>query len=461
MHTLADLWTNLRAGLALAFFRPRPLAAFRVGLVQALWLLGLGAGLTLAFDWAQAGVDRTFDVYGLSVEAALLLTTLLAAALAALAAGRAERLTAFIVLQAAAQWPLLLAGALFQVFLERSGRTGDDALAWAGYLVAVAWGLVLSWRVARRAFGTGAGRTLAATALYGALTVSAAWMLPATHTWYAPAPDASDAFAGLDVESLYYAQPALSAAAGARLARGRAGVAELYFIGFAGDATEDVFFKELAYVGGLFERRFGTRGRSLLLVNNPATTRVYPLANGPNLARALRDAGARMNRDEDVLFLYLTSHGSRDHRLSARFPRLALNDLSPQALRAMLDASGIRHRVLVISACYSGGFVDALASPTSLVITAAARDKTSFGCGTGSDFTYFGDAYFRRALEHFDSFIDAFHEARRLVAARERAEGLTPSEPQMAVGGKITARLRALRTGRFEVGSMSDAGVGG
>ena len=456
MHTLADLWTNLRAGLAFAFFRPRPLAAFRVGLVQALLLLSLGAGLTLAFDWAQAGADRAFDVYGLSVEAALLLTTLLAAALAALAAGRTERLTAFIVLQAAAQWPLLLAGALFHVFLERSGRAGDDGLAWAGYLVAVAWGLALSWRVARRAFGAGAGRTLAATALYGALTVGAAWMLPATRTWYAPAPDARDAFAGLDVESLYYAQPALSAAAGARLARGRAGVVELYFIGFAGDATEDVFFKELAYIGGLFERRFGSRGRTLLLVNNLATTGVYPLANGPNLARALEDVGARMDREEDVLFLYLTSHGSRDHRLSARFPRLAPNDLSPRALRAMLDASGIRHRVLVISACYSGGFVDALASPTSLVITAAARDKTSFGCGTGSDFTYFGDAYFRRALEHFDSFIDAFQEARHLVAARERAEGLTPSEPQMAVGEKIAARLRALRAG--QTGSAARAG---
>ena len=113
-------------------------------------------------------------------------------------------------------------------------------------------------------------------------------------------------------------------------------------------------------ISQLFDQRFGTAGRSISLINNPATTlgcsdrvRHQPPAHaGPH--RTV------MNRDDDVLFLYLTSHGSEDHRFALEFWPLRLRDLDPPTLRQMLDAAGIRWRIIVVSACYSGGFIEPL-----------------------------------------------------------------------------------------------------
>src|SRR5207344_2149888 len=105
-----------------------------------------------------------------------------------------------------------------------------------------------------------------------------------------------------------------------------------------------------------------------------------------------------MDPDEDILFLFLTSHGSKDHHFTLEFGRMAFKTLDPPTLRRLLDESGIKRRVIVVSACYSGGFIDALKDDNSLVITAAAADRSSFGCSDKADFTYFGKAYFDEAL---------------------------------------------------------------
>jgi hypothetical protein len=151
-----------------------------------------------------------------------------------------------------------------------------------------------------------------------------------------------------------------------------------------------------------------------------------------------------MNRDEDVLFLYLTSHGSEDHRFSLSFWPLHLSDLDPPSLKAMLDAAAIRWRVIVVSACYAGGFIDALKTDTTLIITAADAQHTSFGCGAESDFTYFGKAYFDEALRAQSSFTGAFEQARKLIAAREKSEGKEASNPQIYVGSAMPPKLQAL-----------------
>jgi hypothetical protein len=142
----------------------------------------------------------------------------------------------------------------------------------------------------------------------------------------------------------------------------------------------------------------------VLLVNNPSTIDDLPLANRHNLASALDAIGGRMKANEDLLFLYLSSHGDSDHRLTVQFSPLGMDDLSPATLKTMLGHAGIRYRVVVVSACYSGGFLDVLKDDDSLIITASLRDRTSFGCGADRDFTYFGEAYFRDSLKHTISF---------------------------------------------------------
>ena len=92
---------------------------------------------------------------------------------------------------------------------------------------------------------------------------------------------------------------------------------------------------------------------------------------------------------------------------------------------------------------YAGGFIDPLKSETTLVVTAADAQHTSFGCGSESDFTYFGKAYFDQALRRHVSFTDAFEDARNIIQTRERGEGKTASNPQIYIGSAIQQKLRA------------------
>jgi hypothetical protein len=179
-------------------------------------------------------------------------------------------------------------------------------------------------------------------------------------------------------------------------------------------------------------------------VNHESTLSELPLASGSNLAETLADVGRRMDPEEDVLFLFLTGHGSREHELAVRFWPLPLNAIDPQKLASALEASGIRNRVVVVSACYSGGFLPALQGENALVLTASAADKRSFGCSDDAEFTYFGEALLAGALEESLSFPEAFESARARVDARERAEQKDASQPQLAIGAGILPPLHAL-----------------
>jgi len=145
-----------------------------------------------------------------------------------------------------------------------------------------------------------------------------------------------------------------------------------------------------------------------------------------------------------VLFLFMTSHGAQDHHFALELGPYVFDELTPQVLRKMLDESGIKNRVILVSACYSGGFIHDLKSRNTLVMTASREDRSSHGCQQGADWTFFGKAYFDEALRHTSSFEKAFGEASVIVANREREEEVTPSEPQMSVGSGIRPVLAAL-----------------
>jgi hypothetical protein len=221
-------------------------------------------------------------------------------------------------------------------------------------------------------------------------------------------------------------------------------VEDLYFVGVAPYSSQDVFARELAAVRKLFDERFGTTGRSIALVNSPATLGDTPIATATNLRAVLERLGRVMNPEEDVLFLFITSHGDRRHELAFELPPLQLAQLTPTALARMLGDSGIKWKVLVVSACYSGGFVEPLKDANTVVITAADAMSSSFGCESGRDFTYFGRAYFDDALARTFSFTEAFEAAKRTVTEQERAERLTPSSPQIFIGNAMRQKLLSL-----------------
>ena len=239
--------------------------------------------------------------------------------------------------------------------------------------------------------------------------------------------------AGPDIEVAQQGQPASVEQALSELQPSADGTPQLYFVGFAGYGPEAVFKREVVAVRKLFNEKFGTAGRSVALINHRSTVDEFPLASAQNLERALQHVGRIMDPDRDTLFLFLTSHGEQA-LLAVVMPGMQLQHLTPAMLKVMLDRSGIKNRVIVISACHSGRFIPVLASPTTLVIAAARADRASFGCADKRQWTYFGDAYFNRALRRETSFRKAFYRARKLVERWEKSERLMPSLPQIEGG---------------------------
>ena len=159
------------------------------------------------------------------------------------------------------------------------------------------------------------------------------------------------------------------------------------------------------------------------------------------LAMSLQVAANGMDTENDVLFLILTSHGSRAG-LAVKAGRLT-QTLTPSNLADMLARTSVRHKVVVISACYSGVFIPRLANPDVLVITAADADHPSFGCEDKAKWTYFGEAFFDVAIRRSRSLKEAFVVARALVRKRELREHFEPSNPLMAGGANVQPLLIA------------------
>ncbi|MBS0569129.1 MAG: caspase family protein [Proteobacteria bacterium] len=248
-------------------------------------------------------------------------------------------------------------------------------------------------------------------------------------------------------EQVLYSQPRMLRAAVAKLAPRTPGKPNLYFIGFAGDGAEDVFLNEAEYAQMLFAKRFAAAGHELLLANNPATLSRYPLATLTNLETAVDAVAEMMDRDNDILFLLLTSHGTEDHLLYVAMDPLPLDQIAPEDLADVFAKARIRYKVVVISACYSGGFIDALKNDTTMIVTAARADRSSFGCGNDADITDFGRAFLVDGLNHNVTVTGAFAEADKLIAAWETRDHEEPSQPQLVTTKQIEAQLQRWRDG--------------
>ena len=226
------------------------------------------------------------------------------------------------------------------------------------------------------------------------------------------------------------------------LPRQQPGVVDLYAIGVAGDGTQDVFRNEADYFATLMSQRFHARG-VLTLVSHADSlgAKPKPLASYDNLHDAVAGVARRMNRREDILLLYLSMHGTAEHQLALYFPPLVDDVLVPDDLARILDRAGIRNRVIVLSACYSGGFIRRLAGDGTLLLTAARSDRPSFGCSDDSTATFFGRAWLAEGLNRSTDFVEAFRHAEGRILEWERAQDYEASHPQLSEGARIKAKL--------------------
>lgn len=444
---LRDLLSNLQAGLLFAAFRARAVSHLRVSGAQILLVAAASLLLGLGFDLYVAGTNGSFNWYALPGFGCSWLIMLLCAWAVASCSPHPDRLMggmlAIAVCSLVLQLPQMAVYAAMMRFPDATLYLSYGTLAACGWLVlALIVALVRSFELPddqRMAAVLGVVFSMAASIWLG---------LGEARLWVA-APAEGEQTQNLDWqkttrESMLYSQPALLDESLAAVKPGLPGKPELFLLAMAGYGSQDVFKREVESVESLFAERFSTAGHSVVLVNNPGTLDSRPLASLTALKRSLADIGRKMN-PEDVLFLFMTSHGASDFRFSLQLWPYRFDELSPEALRDALDAAGIRHRVIVVSACYSGGFVPALAGPDTLVMSASRADRNSHGCSHEAEWTFFGKAYFNEALRETRDFPNAFRIASEAITKREDDEGLIHSEPQIQVGDAIVPVLDRLK----------------
>jgi peptidase C13-like protein len=449
---LRGLAQNLLAGARLALFLPVRALDFRVSAAQGAALVLSCLALRLALGVLRQGVPGNLD-FGALTAALAWIPILLGACLLAARMLREPRLTPLFAVALLAVVPtLFIADYGVDLVSELAPRPYPRVLDWAF----AAWTLAVLVRAQYVLAGWRGLASALSLALFVALFAALPEVVPVGELWIADVADeADDSGQRLTQEEVFHRQGRLLDEELAALAPERRGVVDLYFVGVAADSGEDTFYSEVTSIRDLLDDRFDTAGRSIVLVNNPATLSELPIATVSNLRETLAHLGNTIDTEEDIVLLHIATHGSSDFRLAFDLPPLELAQLTPSALARMLADSGIKWKVIVISACFAGGYIEPLKDENTLVITAADASHSSFGCDYDSDYTWFSEALYDEALRETFSFADAFDAAKRAVAERERAEGYAPSSPQIAMGGAMRRKLAALEkrlAGESEIG---------
>lgn len=140
----------------------------------------------------------------------------------------------------------------------------------------------------------------------------------------------------------------------------------------------------------------------------------------------------------DACIMFITSHGSRQ----AWYIRGDAG-LTPQKLDQILsNACGNRPTVALISACYSGIFIDPVARSNRVILTAASAINTSFGCSPEATYTYWDGCL----ITHFPqatTWEDLYRRVTGCIEGKEANARVTPSRPQAHFGSDV-ANMRVL-----------------
>lgn len=454
------IWV-VRAALRAAFWKKT--AADHPVTVGTVLLCALAAAASeAASQYVSAEGAARFSLYGVN---SIIAEVAVCAAITLLFAvrDRAVVLARFLVLHAFVSWLIMAAFQLpLKLPLATSGMwTRVDMVIlvvlllvvwWVGAVIAILRGAGVDayQSPSIRGFGLAVVSLVAVTALPTFPTfVGNNYNAATNNLWEWAATTfrkGEDRVAEVDLATLELAQPSLLDTELKKLLPERKGTADIYAIGIAGWSDQDVFIKELN--GGLsaLDKSLGLDRGAIRLVNHRDTIETSPIASRTNFAAAVHAVAGVMNKDEDVLLVFITSHGAPDGVAFVLADAVSAM-LSPDHVASVLDRAGIRNRVVIVSACYSGNFAKRLASPDSIVLTAADESSPSFGCSNEREWTYFGDALFNQNLAEGVSLEKAFEDAKVKITQWETRDDLPPSSPQGHFGAMISEKLAKLKPG--------------
>jgi hypothetical protein len=422
-----------------------------VGLPTLLgWTVVLGA-VRIALQYVAAAPSPHFNPYGLNAVFVRLAFELAVAAFFVRPAARATALSALFVLSimtdiaaAAVELaaPRLATAAALNAFWARATTGGAifavEVVWWLGAMLCVLRSLDPQSRL--HALGR-------VCALFIALLIANA-LLPHMPVFAGRDFDIQNAnwweylyarYALNGVARIDEAQSKLLQSEIAALAPRRNGVTGIYALGIAG-MDQDVFVKEVSGALASIAAILPIKDRTIRLINSHETAATVPLANPQNFAAAVHGIAAVMDKNNDVLILVMTSHGERTG-FALQLPGNRMTEFTPQQVASTLDSEGVKNRVVIVSACYSGIFVPPVANDDTIVMTASDDKNTSFGCAPERDWTYFGDALFKQSMQPGEDFQQAFDHARALIHGWELMDRVSPSNPQGHFGPALVAKL--------------------
>ena len=432
-----------------------------VGLQSLLAFAVLVAAVRAGLQLVEAGALQDFNPYGLNAVIAWIALELAIAALFVRPAARTTALAAMFILSVIADIVMTAMSVGAPLAMQAAGQPAliNNAVVtsaiyillfvwWIGAMTCIVGSLEQQsgWRVVGRIAGLWLALFAANVAMPHTPVFVPPDFDPRNANWwetvYAAHRAEGKPRTGLSsgqIVQIDKTQPRLLEDQFARLAPSRKGETEIYTLAVAGWADQDVFIKEIDGALEAIGSVLPIKGRTVRLVNRRDTVDTIPLANFRNFSAAVHAIGDVMDKDNDVFVLVMTSHGEQTG-FALQLPG-GTAELTPQQVAAALDGEGIKNRVVIVSACFSGIFVPPLANDNTIVITAADAKHTSFGCAPERDWTYFGDAFFHQSLHPGADFENAFDHARVLIHGWEMMDRATPSNPQGSFGRALVAKL--------------------
>lgn len=435
-----DLLRNLWFGLHAVFGRGLRAGVWfpRVSSYLGIWALCLACVVYVQRSGLTGPIH--FSAYGVVAVGGLLCVALLVAILVCAVQRAYQRLPVLLTASASLLLGYLLVHALTMHYIQPWLFLDDTGLRWLFPFYAVTLSLAAVktsfTRPLLRSYLLAGGGVLLITFLVNS------WFF-STQIFYAPSPQYQQ-YEEVDTEAVYYRQNDLVEKKLSLLAKGDPQRTELFFLGFAGNGDEAIFRSEARYAQQVIAQKYSSQHHAMHLASNLNALEEEPLANVYNLEALLHGIAHKMDSADDVLMLFLTSHGSRDGSIDVSQWPFEMQKLEATQLSQMLDDAGVQWRVIIVSACFSGTFIESLRNANTLIVTAASAQRTSFGCSSDRDLTYFGEALFGDALGEESDFVKAVEMARQIVSKREREEDLEPSQPQLIVGSGILKKLAVL-----------------
>ena len=180
----------------------------------------------------------------------------------------------------------------------------------------------------------------------------------------------------------------------------------------------------------------------VVTLSNPALGDAsdWPFATRENVAAVMQAIGSQARPGDKVVLLF-ASHGA-PQLLGVRAANRDYGRLTAADLQQWLVPLGARPTLVIVSACHSGSFIPALRARWRIVATAAAAERSSFGCQFQSRNTFFIEELLARDAVTSSSLQQLMDDARAGVQRREQALRLEASDPRLFVGDDAQAWAR-------------------